>query len=149
MQRIDYYFATLSPYCYLAGTQLEKVAAKNGAEINYKPFDILQAFPRTGGTPPKDRHISRVEYRAQALVREAKKLDMPFNLQPAHWPTNALRRLMLLLRRKMRAAAILGRWSMRSLARSGPSKKTSRRMMSSRPACPRRGLIRLWQTVVC
>jgi len=22
------------------------------------------------------------------LVREAKKLDMPFNLQPAHWPTN-------------------------------------------------------------
>jgi len=88
MQRIDYYFATLSPYCYLAGTQLEKVAAKNGAEINYKPFDILQAFPRTGGTPPKDRHISRVEYRAQALVREAKKLDMPFNLQPAHWPTN-------------------------------------------------------------
>lgn len=88
MSRIDYYFATLSPYCYLAGTRLEEVAAKNGAEINYKPFDIIQGFGRTGGTPPKDRHISRIEYRAQALVREAKKLGMLFNIKPAHWPTN-------------------------------------------------------------
>ena len=88
MSRIDYYFAVLSPYCYLAGTRLEEVAQKNGAEINYKPFDIIQGFGRTGGTPPKDRHISRVEYRAQALVREAKKLGMPFNIKPAHWPTN-------------------------------------------------------------
>ncbi|MBM1633697.1 2-hydroxychromene-2-carboxylate isomerase [Sulfitobacter mediterraneus] len=88
MIQIDYFFATLSPYCYLAGTRLEEVAAKHGATINYKPFDIVSAFGRTGGTPPKDRHISRIEYRAQELVRQAKKLDMPFNLKPAHWPTN-------------------------------------------------------------
>ena len=88
MAQIDYFFATLSPYCYLAGTRLEEVAAKHGASINYKPFDIVAAFGRTGGTPPKDRHISRIEYRAQELVRQAKKLDMPFNLKPAHWPTN-------------------------------------------------------------
>ncbi|SFD52901.1 2-hydroxychromene-2-carboxylate isomerase [Sulfitobacter brevis] len=88
MTQIDYYFATLSPYCYLAGERLEAVAEKHGATINYKPFDLITAFGRTGGTPPKDRHISRIEYRAQALVREAKKLDMPFNLKPAHWPTN-------------------------------------------------------------
>jgi len=88
MTQIDYFFATLSPYCYLAGTRLEEVAAKHGATINYKPFDIVAAFGRTGGTPPKDRHISRIEYRAQELVRQAKKLDMPFNLKPAHWPTN-------------------------------------------------------------
>ena len=88
MPQIDYFFATLSPYCYLAGTRLEEVAARHGATINYKPFDIVAAFGRTGGTPPKDRHISRIEYRAQELVRQAKKLEMPFNLQPAHWPTN-------------------------------------------------------------
>lgn len=88
MSQIDYFFATLSPYCYLAGTRLEEVARKHGATINYKPFDIVSAFARTGGTPPKDRHISRIEYRAQELVRQAKKLGMPFNLQPAHWPTN-------------------------------------------------------------
>ncbi|MEM6939527.1 MAG: 2-hydroxychromene-2-carboxylate isomerase [Pseudomonadota bacterium] len=88
MAEIDYYFATLSPYCYLAGTRLEAVASKHGATITYKPFDIVAAFSRTGGTPPKERHISRIEYRAQELVRQAKKNEMPFNLTPAHWPTN-------------------------------------------------------------
>lgn len=48
----------------------------------------MQQFARTGGTPPKDRHVSRQEYRAQELVRQAKKLGMAFNLKPAHWPTN-------------------------------------------------------------
>jgi len=88
MAQIDYFFATLSPYCYLAEQRLEEVAAKHGATINYKPFDLIAAFGRTGGTPPKDRHISRIEYRAQELPRQAKKLGLPFNLQPAHWPTN-------------------------------------------------------------
>lgn len=88
MAQIDYYFATLSPYCYLAGQRLEAVAAKHGASITYKPFDIIAAFGRTGGTPPPQRHPSRIDYRAQALTREARKLDMPFNLKPAHWPTN-------------------------------------------------------------
>lgn len=89
MARIDYYFALLSPYCYLAGTRLEEMAAQHDAQINYKPFDLPQAFGRTGGVMPKDRHISRIEYRAQELTRQAKKLGMAFNLQPAHWPTNA------------------------------------------------------------
>jgi 2-hydroxychromene-2-carboxylate isomerase len=88
MTQIDYYFATLSPYCYLAGQRLEEVAAKHNATINYKPFDIVAAFGRTGGTAPKDRHISRMAYRAQELPRQAKKLGMEFNLKPAHWPTN-------------------------------------------------------------
>jgi len=88
MAQIDYYFATLSPYCYLAEQRLEAVAAKHGATINYKPFDIIAGFGRTGGTSPKDRHISRIEYRAQELPRQAKKLGLKFNLKPAHWPTN-------------------------------------------------------------
>ncbi len=88
MTKIDYYFATLSPYTYLASTRFEQVAARHGAQITYKPVDIIALFGRTGGTPPKDRHISRIEYRAQELVRQAKKLGMPFNLKPAHWPTN-------------------------------------------------------------
>lgn len=88
MAHIDLFFSTLSPYAYLAGNRAEEVAAKHGATLTYKPFDIMALFPRTGGTPPKDRHASRVDYRAQELVRQAKKLKMPFNLKPAHWPTN-------------------------------------------------------------
>ncbi|WP_299295146.1 2-hydroxychromene-2-carboxylate isomerase [uncultured Tateyamaria sp.] len=89
MPHIDYYFATLSPYAYLAGNRFEVVAAKHDVTVTYKPLDIMALFSRTGGTPPKDRHINRIEYRAQELVRQAKKYEMPFNLKPAHWPTNA------------------------------------------------------------
>lgn len=88
MAHIDYYFATLSPYAYLAGTRMEEVAAKHGATITYKPLDIMGLFGRTGGTAPKDRHISRMEYRAIDLLRQSAALGMDFNLKPAHWPTN-------------------------------------------------------------
>jgi 2-hydroxychromene-2-carboxylate isomerase len=89
MTAIDFYFSTLSPYTYLAGNRLEELAARHGAQIIYKPLDIMALFPRTGGTPPKDRHPARQEYRLIELERQAKKLGMPMNLQPAHWPTNA------------------------------------------------------------
>ncbi|MEM8655953.1 MAG: 2-hydroxychromene-2-carboxylate isomerase [Pseudomonadota bacterium] len=89
MPHIDYYFATLSPYTYLAGTRFEDLAQTHGATVIYKPLDVIALFGRTGGTPPKDRHINRIDYRAQELVRQARKHDMPFNLKPAHWPTNA------------------------------------------------------------
>ena len=88
MAHIDYFFATLSPYAYLAGNRLEQIAEKHGATITYKPFDLISGFGRTGGQPPKDRHPSRQEYRAMELPRQAKKLGMPFKLQPAYWPTN-------------------------------------------------------------
>ncbi len=88
MAHIDYFFATLSPYTYLAGNRFEEIAKKHVASVTYKPVDVIALFGRTGGTPPKDRHPSRMEYRAQELVRQAKKLGMPFNLKPAHWPTN-------------------------------------------------------------
>lgn len=89
MPQIDYYFSTLSPYTYLAGNRFEKVAAKHGATVTYKPLDVIALFGRTGGVAPKDRHINRIEYRAQELARQARKYDMPFNLKPAYWPTNA------------------------------------------------------------
>jgi 2-hydroxychromene-2-carboxylate isomerase len=88
MPHIDYFCATLSPYVYLSGTRPAEVAAKHGATLTYKPLDIMALFGRTGGTPPKDRHPSRVEYRAQELTRWAARLGVPFNLKPAHWPTN-------------------------------------------------------------
>lgn len=89
MAHIDYFFSTLSPYCYLAGTGLEQIAEKHSATITYKPFDLIAAFPRTGGTPVDQRHPARIAYRAQELPRQAKKRGMMLNMRPAHWPTNA------------------------------------------------------------
>ncbi|TBN43934.1 2-hydroxychromene-2-carboxylate isomerase [Paracoccus subflavus] len=88
MAHIDYYFGTISPWAYLAGDRLERIAERHRATIAYKPLDILQLFDRTGGVRPADRHPSRMEYRAQELPRWADHLGMPLNLKPAHWPVN-------------------------------------------------------------
>ncbi len=88
MAHIDYYFATISPYTYFATDELEKIADKHKATITYKPLDIVALFGRTGGVPPKDRHPNRIAYRAQDLVRRAERLELPFNVKPAFWPTN-------------------------------------------------------------
>lgn len=88
MASIDYYFGTISPWAYLAGDRLERIAEQHGATITYKPLDLLQLFDRTGGVRPANRHPSRMEYRAQELPRWAEYLGMPLNLKPAHWPVN-------------------------------------------------------------
>ncbi|MEP2784375.1 MAG: 2-hydroxychromene-2-carboxylate isomerase [Pseudoruegeria sp.] len=89
MATIDYYFATISPFSYLAGMRLEEVAARHGAQINYKPLDIMALFARTGGVSPKDRHPSRAEYRLQEMRRQSDSTGLDLKLKPAHWPTNA------------------------------------------------------------
>ncbi|GAW33256.1 2-hydroxychromene-2-carboxylate isomerase [Roseovarius sp. A-2] len=88
MAHIDYFFSTLSPFAYLAGAGLEEIAARHGANVTYKPLDIMALFARTGGAAPADRHPSRNAYRAQELPRQARKRGLPLNLKPAHWPTN-------------------------------------------------------------
>jgi 2-hydroxychromene-2-carboxylate isomerase len=88
MAHIDYYFSTVSPWAYLAGTRLEEMAARHGASITYKPVDLGQLFPRTGGVALPERHPSRQEYRLQELARQSRKLGMALNPRPAFWPVN-------------------------------------------------------------
>ena len=88
MAHIDYYFAAISPFTYLAGQRLEAIVARHGASITYKPLDPMALFPRTGGQVPKDRHPARMAYRTQELRRWSAVLGMPLNLKPAFWPTN-------------------------------------------------------------
>ncbi|MCF6432185.1 2-hydroxychromene-2-carboxylate isomerase [Leisingera sp. MMG026] len=89
MAAFDFYFSTLSPFAYLAGTRPWEIAARHGAEVICKPLDILALFARTGGTPPGERHPARQEYRLVELERQAARLGMPVNLKPAFWPVNA------------------------------------------------------------
>ena len=88
MTRIDYYFSVLSPFTYLAGDQLERIAARHDATVDYRPIDIMGLFGRTGGVAPKDRHESRKAYRLQDLARIAKLAAADINLAPAFWPTD-------------------------------------------------------------
>ena len=88
MKKITYFFATISPYTYLAGIRLQPVIEKHDLDVDFRPVDLMSVFSSTGGVPPGQRHESRQTWRLQELTRQSKKLDMALNLKPAHWPTN-------------------------------------------------------------
>lgn len=88
MPHIDYYFVTISPWAYLAGDRLERVAAAHGATITYKPADFGRIFAATGGLPLGQRSEARRAYRLQELRRTSAKTGLPLTINPPHFPTN-------------------------------------------------------------
>ncbi len=103
MAHIDYYFTPLSPFAYLAGDGLQKVAAKHGATIAYKPVNFMRVMDAMGGLPVPKRHPARQRYRLQELPRIARRNGLKLVLHPAHWPTNPVPATSAIL-----AAAALG-----------------------------------------
>ena len=88
MVQIDYFFATISPFVYLAGDRLEAVAARHGATIRYVPINAPALFPRTGGQVLAERHDSRKTYRLQELRRWSARLGKKLDMAPAFFPAN-------------------------------------------------------------
>ena len=88
MPHIDYYFVTVSPWAYLAGDRLERMAEAHGASVTYKPVDLGRVFAATGGLALKDRSEARKAYRLQELARAKAKTGLPLTVHPAHFPTN-------------------------------------------------------------
>ncbi len=88
MVQIDYFFTTISPFTYLAGSRLEETAARQGATIRYVPVNAPAIFPRTGGQVLAERHESRKAYRLQELRRWSRRLGMKLDQAPAFFPAN-------------------------------------------------------------
>ena len=88
MARIDYYFDTISPFTYLAGTRLEEIATRHGVAISYKPLDLSALFSRTGGVATAERHPARQEYRLIEIERQAVANGLAVNPKPMFFPTN-------------------------------------------------------------
>jgi 2-hydroxychromene-2-carboxylate isomerase len=108
MAHIDYYFATVSSYTYLAGTRLEDIAQAHGATITYRPIDMMGLYARTGGKPVAERHPSRQEYRLQDLQRQAKRLGLPLSLRPAFIGANAAPSAYAIIAAQARGSGDLG-----------------------------------------
>ena len=88
MAQIDFFYSLLSPFTYLAGDRLEQIAAKHGAEIVYRPADLMSVFAETGGVPVPKRHPFRQAYRLQELRRLSEHAGLPLTVHPKHWPTD-------------------------------------------------------------
>jgi 2-hydroxychromene-2-carboxylate isomerase len=88
MALIEYFLAPMSPWVYLAGDRLERIAQRQGATVRYVPLDAPALFPRTGGQVLAERHESRKAYRLQELARWSKRLGLKLDLQPFFFPVN-------------------------------------------------------------
>ena len=91
MAEIDYYLFPLSPFSYLAGLELEAIAARQGASIAYKPVQLLRIFaevgtPQVGGPASVEAEVPPAGHRPAGAGAKG----MPINLQPRHWPTNPM-----------------------------------------------------------
>ena len=85
---VDYYLSLNSPWTYLGHERFMAIAAKANATVRIRPVDFSLIFPKTGGLPVPQRPLQRQIYRMQELKRWRDYLDIPLNLEPAHWPAN-------------------------------------------------------------
>jgi 2-hydroxychromene-2-carboxylate isomerase len=81
MAHIEYFFATTSPFTYLAGTRMEEVAEawRDDHLPPARHHGAVRPHRRHG---PEGRHPARLDYRLQELERLSKKHDLPMNLDP-------------------------------------------------------------------
>ena len=83
---IDYHFATMSPWTYLGHARFAAIAKAADATIRVRPIDLGKVFPVSGGLPLAKRAPQRQAYRLVELRRFADHLELPLDLQPAHFP---------------------------------------------------------------
>ncbi|HEU4430929.1 MAG TPA: 2-hydroxychromene-2-carboxylate isomerase [Myxococcota bacterium] len=79
---IEFHFDFVSPYSYLANTQLPALAWEHGAEIVYKPFQILELMKLVGNRPTTIECQNKRRYAGADLGRWAKKYGVGVRQNP-------------------------------------------------------------------
>ena len=79
---IDFYFDFVSPYSYLAITQLPALARQHGAEIVYKPFRLLELMKLVGNRPTTVECKNKLRYAGADLGRWAARYGVSLHRNP-------------------------------------------------------------------
>ena len=85
---IQCFYSLSSPWMYLGGPQLEDICRRHKIKLTLKPFDFQAIAPTNGGVPLRTRPEARKSYHALELARWRDYLNMPLNLEPAHYKPN-------------------------------------------------------------
>jgi 2-hydroxychromene-2-carboxylate isomerase len=83
---IDYYFTLASPWAFLGHQAFLDLAKAHDVAIRYKPVDLGDVFPHTGGLPLPKRHPARQRYRILELQRWREARGIALKIRPRHWP---------------------------------------------------------------
>jgi 2-hydroxychromene-2-carboxylate isomerase len=83
-RRVEFFYDYVSPFSYLADTQLSDLAARTGAEIVYRPMVLGGVMKATGNSPPITVP-AKGKYMAVDLQRWSNRYGVPMNRNP-HFP---------------------------------------------------------------
>ncbi|MEA2783047.1 MAG: hypothetical protein QOK29_4591 [Rhodospirillaceae bacterium] len=78
---IEFHFDFSSPYGYLASTQIDKLAARHGRTVAWRPFLLGVAFKVTGQRALTEQPL-RGPYAERDFARSARLLDVPYRMPP-------------------------------------------------------------------
>ncbi len=79
MPSIDFYYDFISPYSYLAATQVPALASRNGVEVSWIPVNLPSLIKRSGNTPPATIPKKAI-YLLRDLKRWADYLQVPMKM---------------------------------------------------------------------
>ena len=82
LRRIDFYFDFLSPYSYLACTQLPRFTEQLGVSFNAIPISIIDVMKEVGNTPTTVVCAAKGRYAFADLRRWAVRYGVPINPNP-------------------------------------------------------------------
>lgn len=95
MAAIHFLFDYISPYAYLASTQIRELAQRHGREVVYVPVLFARLLDAHGTRGPAEITAKR-EYLYRDVLRIARMLDVPI-APPASHPFNPLAALRMTL----------------------------------------------------
>ena len=86
MERITFYYDVVCPYAYLASTQIEAVAARVGADIEWVPVLLGGIFRAIGqaDVPAAAMPASKQQLNRLDMKRYADLYGVPLKLHPRH-----------------------------------------------------------------
>ena len=103
-KRIEFFYDYLSPFSYLADTQLSALAKRTGAEIAYRPI-LMGAIMKNVGNAGPLSIPSKAAYNIAEFQRWAKRYGVPAQFSP-YFPFNTIR-----IVRGALAAQLVGRFA--------------------------------------
>jgi 2-hydroxychromene-2-carboxylate isomerase len=87
-RRLEFFYDYVSPFSYLADSQLAAVAKRTRAEVVYRPFFLGGVMQATGNRPPATLP-ARAAYMAKDIPRWVRRYGVPFTFNPS-FPINTL-----------------------------------------------------------
>ena len=87
-RQVEFFFDYVSPFSYLADSQLAGLAERTGATILYRPFLLGGVMQATGNSPPM-AVPAKGKYTAVDIPRWVAHYGVELNPNP-HFPVNTL-----------------------------------------------------------